>query len=80
MSAETLNLKNEFEINEFPRINTLKAYVNSYDVVQLKISNGRSMGGEKKYAYYVLDRDQAHLLMLYLQERLECNAINKNSK
>lgn len=71
MSVEELRFKSEFEVDGQSRVNHCNVFKNSYGALQIKLTNGKTRGEEdKKYAFYVLDRNQAHLLMLYLQEHL----------
>ena len=74
MSVEVLRLKQELTIDGQKRINDLEAYkidLTEGKFMQIKICNGKTQKtGEIKYAKIKLDRGQAHLLMLWLQEKL----------
>lgn len=71
MSVEELRFKQEFEVDGQKRVNHCNMFKNSHGSLQIKLTNGKTLGEEnRKYAFYVLDREQAHLLMLYLQEHL----------
>lgn len=69
MSAEQLKFKEEFEIDG-QRVNYLRAHYNGKGIVNMSITAGK-IDGVEKINRFRLDRNQAHLLMLYLQEHLK---------
>lgn len=73
MSAQELRFKNEFEIEGQPRVNNFKINpISNADKHIVRIDNGKTRGEDgRKNASFILDRNQAHLLMLYLQEQIK---------
>lgn len=70
MSVEQLKFKKEFELDGQPRVNYLRAHYNGKGIINISITAGK-VDGVEKVNRFKLDRNQAHLLMLYLQEHLK---------